>query len=274
MKLRKATSLTSLFSSIVVLWTSVVLYIVPQGRVAYWADWRLWGLTKEQWGEIHVNVGVVFLVAVGLHLWLNWTPIMSYLKDKARNFTFFTPECTVALAVCAVSVAGTLAMAPPFSWITGFGAQLKDQAAVQYGEPPYGHAELSTLASFAQKTGMDLEAALAALERAGYEIPSPDAVLGEVAKVNGLSPQQLYKAMGGGAPKPAAGGGLPETPPPGVGRMPLAALCESYGLDLEPALAALRAAGVEAVGTKTLKELAETTGRHPQDLYEIVRQAR
>jgi hypothetical protein len=40
MKLRKITSLTALLSFVLMLVTSIILYIVPQGRVAYWADWR------------------------------------------------------------------------------------------------------------------------------------------------------------------------------------------------------------------------------------------
>mgnify|MGYP000181594178 CR=1 FL=1 len=40
MKIRKIASLTALLSFVVVIVTSIVLYIVPQGRIAYWADWR------------------------------------------------------------------------------------------------------------------------------------------------------------------------------------------------------------------------------------------
>jgi len=46
MKIRKITSLTALVSFVLEVITSVILYIVPQGRVAYWADWHLWGLNN------------------------------------------------------------------------------------------------------------------------------------------------------------------------------------------------------------------------------------
>lgn len=45
MNLRRLTSLTALTSFVLLLVTSVVVYLAPQGRVAYWADWRLWGLS-------------------------------------------------------------------------------------------------------------------------------------------------------------------------------------------------------------------------------------
>ena len=77
MSLRKITSLTAALAFCVVVVTSVILYIVPQGRVAYWADWRLWGLTKEQWGDVHITVGLLFLLALVLHLFYNWKPLLA-----------------------------------------------------------------------------------------------------------------------------------------------------------------------------------------------------
>jgi len=65
--------------------TSVILFITPQGRVAYWADWRLWGLTKTDWGNIHINLGLLFLIALSVHIYYNWKPLISYLKNKAKQ---------------------------------------------------------------------------------------------------------------------------------------------------------------------------------------------
>ena len=64
MKIRRITSLTASVAFLLMLLTSIILYIVPQGRVAYWADWRLWGLTKTDWGNIHINMGLLFLIAL------------------------------------------------------------------------------------------------------------------------------------------------------------------------------------------------------------------
>lgn len=47
MKSRKCVSLTAGLAFLVMLITSFVHCIVPQGRIAYWADWQLWGLSKE-----------------------------------------------------------------------------------------------------------------------------------------------------------------------------------------------------------------------------------
>ena len=80
MTLRKITSLTLMWSSAWCLLTSAVLYIVPAGRVAYWSQWKLWGLTKTQWGDIHITTGVLLIIAGLLHIYFNWKAIMTYLK--------------------------------------------------------------------------------------------------------------------------------------------------------------------------------------------------
>ena len=71
MKIRKITSLTAGIAFVLMLLTSIVLYIVPQGRVAYWANWQLWGLSKTQWTHLHINLGLLFLVALILHIYYN-----------------------------------------------------------------------------------------------------------------------------------------------------------------------------------------------------------
>ena len=96
MKLRKITSLTALLAFVGMVVTSLVLYIGPQGRVAYWADWTLLGLDKTQWGDLHINMGLVFLLSILLHIYYNWKAILAYLKDKARHVKVFTPDFNVA----------------------------------------------------------------------------------------------------------------------------------------------------------------------------------
>ena len=77
------------------------------------------------------------------------------------------PSMVIALIINIVVVAGTLLEAPPFQSILDFGHSFKEAAAVQYGEPPYGHAELSPLRLFAKRTGLDLEVIQHNLTRAG-----------------------------------------------------------------------------------------------------------
>ena len=100
MKLRKIVSLTALLASFLMMLTGLILYIAPQGRIAYWSDWRLWGLDKTAWGNVHINMGFLMLIVISLHIYYNWKPIVSYLKNKAKEIKVFTPDFSVALSAC------------------------------------------------------------------------------------------------------------------------------------------------------------------------------
>lgn len=155
MSSRKITSMTMFISFLALVLTSVILYIVPHGRVAYWADWHLWGLTKGEWGNLHINLGFLFLFAGLLHMYYNWAPIKAYMKNRAREIKVFTPAFNVALLLTLVVGVGTYYEVPPMSTVINFGESIKDKASEKYGEPPYGHAELSSLKLFSKKQDMD-----------------------------------------------------------------------------------------------------------------------
>lgn len=271
MTLRKVTSLTATLSFILMLVTSIILYIVPQGRVAYWADWRLWGLTKEQWGEIHINVGLLFLLALCLHIYYNWKPLMAYLKDRAKRIKIFTPAFNMALVICLLAVAGTLLMLPPFSWVINVNASLKEAGAKKYGEPPYGHAELSSLGNFTQKVGIDTVAARQRLETAGFKVTGGDQTLKAMAAINHTTPKALYAEMQKVDAEAPGRKKMPDTPPPGAGRMNLAEICAIYSLEPQEPLAALKAKKITATTTDSLRDIAQRHGMGPVDRYEIIK---
>jgi hypothetical protein len=270
--LRKITSLTLFLSGLLLLLTSVVLFIEPEGRVAYWADWTLLGLSKPQWGDTHLTVGTLFLIAGALHIWYNWKPILAYMKNKARELTILTPASLAALALTLFVFAGTLFGLPPMAQLMDLGTHFKESAARKYGNPPYGHAELSTLRAFTGHMGLDLEAALEALRQAELDGVAPEATLKEIGRANGVPPQAVFSAMQAARGEgPTGGDALPSTPPQGAGKTPLAELCAQYGIDVDLAVDTLRAAGIEADPSRTLKEMAADAAMTPVDVYRILR---
>ena len=168
--LRKTASLTALLSFLLLMLTSVILYIVPAGRVAYWADYQLFGLSKTEWGNLHINLGVLFLLAILLHTVYNWKVLATYLKNKVKQFKLFTLEFNLALLITLLFAVGTYCAVPPFSIILQFGESLSAKANAFYGEPPYGHAELSSLKTFTSKLGLELDESVRLLLTAGIEI--------------------------------------------------------------------------------------------------------
>jgi len=275
MSLRRITSLTALFTFLMMILTSVVLYIVPEGRVANWAVWKLWGLTKEQWGQIHINMGFLFILTLLLHTYYNWKMITAYLKNRARQMKIFTREFNVALILTLAFILGTYAGIPPFSTITHLNDSMKDAGARKYGDPPYGHAELSSLKTFTARMGIDLTDATARLQTAGYEVASENQSLADLSQINRVSPQQVYTIIKPATKKDTAYSGpekeLPEQPPSGMGQMLLADLAAKYNLNLKVLVRSLSDQNLKVAEDLTIKNIAETNNIDPQEVYQAIR---
>lgn len=274
MKIRKITSLTATLAFILMVLTSIILFIVPQGRVAYWADWRLWGLTKTDWGNIHINLGLLFLIALFIHIYLNWKPLLSYLKSKARRVKVFTPEFNLALVITIIFVVGSYFLVPPFGWFMSLNDHFKDAGAEKYGEPPYGHAELSSLETFTGKMKLDLARSMELLNASGFAVTDSQMTLGALARQYNVPPQRIYETI-----KPAAintarksdGSSMPESPPPGTGNLTLADFCAKFNLNLKMVVRELKKQGIEGSADLSLKKIASENNASPIDIYEHIR---
>lgn len=273
MKLRKITSLTALLSFILLVLTSVILYIVPQGRIAYWSDWMLWGLDKTQWGSLHINLGILFLLSVFLHIFYNWKPMMFYLKDRTRQFRLFTADFNAALIITMLVGLGTYADLPPFSTIINFSENIKDKAARFYGEPPYGHAELSSLKTFTEKTKLDLQNSIEKLQKSGIKVENDHQTIQDISKKNLISAQQLYELMKPFEEPPGEVKRLPETPPGGFGRRTLADICHDYDLNIKIVMRNLADLGYSTNEQMTFKDAAADLGLDPYAFYDIFKNA-
>jgi len=271
MKLRKTTSLTALLSFILLLGTGIVLYMTPQGKIAFWANWKMLGLGKEEWGALHTNVGILFMVASLIHIVLNWGPIVAYMKNKAKKLTVFTPDFNVALIITLFIAVSTLFGLPPVKGIQTFNHSLKQKAAEKYGEPPYGHAEASSLKTFCRRTRLDLGDALKKLKKADLASVSAEASLAEIAEANDMTPQQVYDTIKP-APDPDGTGEFPKKPGMGFGRKVFADFCAEYGLDTQATLDALMRIGIEASAKETMKQIAENNDTEPFSVFEAIQQ--
>jgi hypothetical protein len=271
MSFRKITSLTVLWAFLFLVLTGIVLYIVPQGRVAYWADWTLLGLDKVQWGHLHVTMGLLMLLGGLVHIYFNWRPIVSYLKDGSRRLRVLTPEFNVALVVALLFGGLAWAELPPIAWVLDLSDSVKQGAARRYGEPPYGHAESSSLETFIQRVGLDPKRSRDALRAAGIRWEDSSEPIASIAGRNGLTPQEVYQAMAAAAPGEDTAG-LPAEPPRGMGRRAIGEICESHGVETAEVLALLARLGHEASAEDTFRSVAEASGVSAHDLYSAVRE--
>ncbi|HBG18707.1 MAG TPA: hypothetical protein DDY32_05390 [Desulfobulbaceae bacterium] len=280
MNMRKITSMTLLTSLVVLVVNSVVLYIVPEGRIAHWANWIFLGLTKEEWADQHLTVGALFLIALILHIYYNWSLIVSYMKNKAKELKVFTPPFAIGLLVTLAVTVGTYFHLPPMSTLVEFGNSIKEDSAKTYGTPPYGRAELSSLKEFVQKERLDQDKSIELLKAAGVQVENSDKSLKSIAAENKLSPQQVYEIIkpakilqpgpAGGTPSSGGPALLPD-PQPGFGRKTLAEACTELGLEPDAIVTGLKEMGIDAKPGMTMKEIAEGCGREPREIYEVIR---
>lgn len=191
---RKITSLTLGLSFLTMSYTGLMLYITPKGKIAYWADWHMLGLTKSEYGNIHTTSMVIFLSFAIIHIYYNWMPLISYLKNTAKKISFTKKEFLIALTINIFFIAGTLYPIQPMKGILDVGQDIKEYWVEIHGNPPYGHAEESSLRKFSRRMSIDLEEAKEALDAEGIIYNSSD-TLKEISRKNGLTPQEIYNII-------------------------------------------------------------------------------
>jgi hypothetical protein len=176
--------------------TGIVLYLVPQGRVAYWVDWKLFNLTKTDWGNIHIIAGLVFGLAGLFHLYNNWRVFMNYLTRKVSSSFKYKKELTLASLLTVFLLAGSIYQVPPLNYVIDFSGYLKQTwvASKEY-EPPFGHAEDVSLKVLARKTEIELQPAVSALKAQGLIFGSDGEKVKDIAKANNTTPMGIFIIM-------------------------------------------------------------------------------
>lgn len=126
MSLKKVISLTMLLSMIIMTYTGIILFIAPPGRVANWSNWELFFMSKEEFANLHTTFMFLFVVATIFHVYYNFKPMLSYMKNKAKELVVFTNEMIVAFIITVIFIVGTLVSFPPFSSFLKMGDTLKN----------------------------------------------------------------------------------------------------------------------------------------------------
>lgn len=278
---RGFTSVITAASFLVMMVTGVVLYVVPPGRVAYWVDWAIFGLAKEEWGAVHIVSSLLF-VAVGIiHLLYNWKPFVAYMVAKVRQKADHPrKEGVLGFAVVVVFVVGTMAGVPPFQYVLDFNEVLKEGWSQEVGhEPPFGHAEEVSLESLAYKVHIDADQALAVLKDRGLDVTDGKATLREIADANGQSPAQIYNVIWNAlGPKPVEGVAQvyradqveKDFSGTGIGRKTLVQVADEFGVPVEIIQSRLMDIGVTSEPTSRLKDLGEAKGFEPMELLKTI----
>ncbi len=105
-------------------------------------------------------------------------------KINQRSLTAFIVTWAFAVAIADV---------PPISWVFDLNETIKSAwvASPEY-EPPYGHAEESSLASLTRRTGIDQEIVLKRLFKNGIE-PHDGETMRQIGDRYELAPIEVLK---------------------------------------------------------------------------------
>jgi Domain of unknown function (DUF4405) len=275
---RAFVSVTTMLSFLGMSVTGVALFVTPPGRIAYWTGWTLSGLTKDQWVALHIWCSLVFLVGAAFHLYLNRKALVSYFRDRARQTFALRWEWVVSLAIGALVLVGTLAEIAPFSNVLALNERIKQRWDRPTQRAPVPHAESMTLNEVAETVkGLDIETMIHNLQESGIEVKSSDAVVGELAQQNDMTPHRLYAtATGGGQGVRGRGGNRRFFDGPsrrggfGIGRLTLRQYCDQEQLDVGAAIAKLQRSDLEATPNTPIREIAADSGLHPSAIRDLL----
>lgn len=303
--LRGFISLLTALSFLIMTVSGIILFVVPQGRIASWINWRMFGLTKTQWGDMHITTSLLFALAGLWHTWLNWRALVSYFTTKARKTIALKRELAIASLITIFFTVGAVYKTAPLNYILDFNDDIKESwIKTPDDEPPIAHAELLPLSSFLQKEAIDLEPALQLLKQHQIKIIGPDQKLGEIAEQNHTSPAALYKIMNKMDQPPAAKQPLPahralqpavsakKVVPAapafaaserwtaelvqdrlegrGLGRKSLAEVCAEFKLDQAAIIKKLAAKKIVMTPNQSLKQAGSKYNELPLEIMKII----
>lgn len=193
--LRKVTSLTLLFSSIIVGISSVVLYVGPPSHIAFFSDWRFWGLEKYQWNSLHLMGGILFIIGVVLHSYYNWKAILRYMKTKDNKLIIATMPGIISLFITALVCVNAILFLPPTSLIAHLGHEINQEHLHTYDVFPFGQPDKYSLKKAAIYMGKTPQKCLASLRECGFEVESAEQSIGRIAENNDISTSVVLETI-------------------------------------------------------------------------------
>lgn len=263
---RSFTTFYVVLSFAIITLSGVILFITPPGRVAYWSQWQFLWLTKQQWQAVHTLFTFLFVIAASFHLFFNWKVLTTYLRVKLEEGMKRKSELTLASGVALLILVLTLANVPPFKTVMDFGERARNSWVSPKDEPPIPHAELLTLAEFAEKVQIPLKQIKSQLAASGIVADSATVSVKSLAEKHNLTPQQLYAKMQKGTQEKvvqvAEGGGY--------GRKTIAQVCDQFKVTLPEGLRRLQASGILADESNNVRDLAAKAGKSPIDIVRII----
>jgi membrane protein CcdC involved in cytochrome C biogenesis len=264
LKYQRAVSLSLGLTFIVMFLSSGVLYFIPDRGVTAWSSWSFLGLDKQQWDNLHINLGLLFLVFLIWHIYYNWKPIKNYLKHK-KEWVVFTKEFNFSVVLVSLFMIGTIWMILPFSFFVNIGNGIKAINAKNAGTPPFAYAEKATLKDYSILMHLNYVNVIKKLEEEKLSFKAMQ-TLEQIASENNISPRTLSEIILPSNMRVA----LPSDIPVGLAHKTLEGLEKAYRIDIDRFISYLESYGIKASRTISFKKLSKEAKLHPATLYTML----
>jgi len=254
-----------LFSFIIIFFTGIILYLSPAGKIAHWVNWKLIGLSKEDWQALHTVFSYLFVILSIFHLFsINWKVFISYIKNKTKNGINKKKELYFSSILTILIFVGIIYSIPPFSSVMTFGEYLTESWENKGTEPPIPHAELLTLVELSEHlNSVSIEKIIRRLDEKKIKYNSTGENLSEIGILNNIPPIEIYNIITNKSHTGMAGSGM--------GRMTLEEFANDNNKDISKILEVLNKNGIKADKGQTLKDIASANDKAAQDIYELIK---
>ena len=253
------------FSFFIIFITGIVLYIAPPGRVAHWVNWKLMGLTKGEWQSVHTIFSIAFIIFSLFHLFsINWKAFISYIRSHTSKKMNKKRELIISSLLTLIIFMGTIYSAAPFSSIMNWGEELSASWEEKNHEAPIPHAERLTLIQLSnQLEQLDISTVENNLKQNKLTYSTPHQTVGQIATLNKISPDQLYKIITQKASSHNKGMRL--------GRKTLDKFASENNKDVDDMINILKERGIDAKRTSTFKSISVNNDISVRKIYELIK---
>lgn len=251
---RKWIDLLLFYSTLVLIFSGIVLYVMPHGRIAYFTGWKFLGIDKDGWDDVHVIFGFFMSVVVLFHIIVNWRVMKKYLFQKESLFS---------LIIVIFLIAGSVFKIQPVKSVIDFEEFVKNSWEVNKRSVPIAHGELLSLKDFCSKLNINLNDAVKKLKRKGFKFDVNDS-LKKIAQKNGVTPVEIYDIIKSSSVYGESG--------KGYGNMTFKKFCEKEKVDFNECIAKLKEKGIKFSKTETLRDIALSNGKSVLEIIKIIKE--
>lgn len=253
------------YMMLILLISGFILYVSPPGRYAHWVNWKLWGMTKEEWQAIHTVFSLGFIMLSIFHLFsANWKAFIYYFKSKASSGFNKKFEFLFATLLIGGVFMGTFFSVPPFENVMTLGENLTNSWEQTEERAPVPHAELLTLTELSFQLKLDsVQQITAKLDnhQIKYENTSTE-TLQEIAVANQMTPAEVYQILSKNPANSMQGSG--------VGRKTIEDFSLELNKSVDEILQILEANHIKAEKEQTLRTIGENNNLAPRDVYDLI----